>query len=101
MRKKEILVICCHPEISATIIRLIDKDEEMHGTAVASPEAAVASFSSRPYDLVLIGAGLSPEREQQLEAALKKQRPEVPVVYHFGGGSGLLYTEIRRALNER
>ncbi len=100
MKKIEILVVCCHPEISATIIRLIDKGEEMTGTAVASPEEAIASFASRPYELVLIGAGLAPEVEQQLEAELKKQRPEIPVVYHFGGGSGLLYTEIRRALNK-
>jgi DNA-binding NtrC family response regulator len=100
MKKIEILVVCCHPEISATIIRLIDKEEEMAGTAVISPEEAMMHFTARPYDLVLIGAGLTPETEQQLEAELKKQRPEVPVVYHFGGGSGLLYTEIRRALNK-
>jgi hypothetical protein len=72
----------------------------MTGTAVASPNEAMISFASRPYDLVLIGAGLAPETEQQLEVELKRQRPEVPVVYHFGGGSGLLYTEIRRALNK-
>ncbi|WP_342328327.1 hypothetical protein [Pedobacter sp. FW305-3-2-15-E-R2A2] len=101
MKKIEILVVCCHPEISATIIRLIDKGEEMTGTAVASPEEAMVSFAARPYDLVLIGAGLAPEREQLLEAELKQQHPEVPVVYHFGGGSGLLYTEIRRALDKR
>ena len=100
MKKIEILVVCCHPEISATIIRLIDKGEEMAGTAVASPEEAMINFTARPYDLVLIGAGLAPEREQLLEVELKKQRPEVPVVYHFGGGSGLLYTEIKRALNK-
>ncbi|RQO70052.1 response regulator receiver protein [Pedobacter sp. KBW06] len=101
MKKTEILVVCCHPEISATIIRLIDKGEEMTGTAVSSPEEAIISFTSRAYDLVLIGAGLAPETEKQLEAELKKQSPEVPVVYHFGGGSGLLYTEIKRALNKR
>lgn len=99
MKKIEILVVCCHPEISATIIRLIDKGEEMAGTTVISPEEAIISFTARSYDLVLIGSGLERETEQQLEAELKKQRPEVPVVYHFGGGSGLLYTEIKRALN--
>lgn len=100
MKKIEILVVCCHPEISATIIRLIDKGEEMAGTAVISPEEAIISFTAGSYDLVLIGSGLAPEREQLLEVELKKQRPEIPVVYHFGGGSGLLYTEIKRALNK-
>ena len=100
MKKTEILVVCCHQEISATIIRLIDKDEEMTGTAVASPEAAVSSFTSRTFDLVLIGAGLAPEAEKQLETELKKLAPSIPVIYHFGGGSGLLYTEIKQALNK-
>ncbi|SHF97384.1 hypothetical protein [Pedobacter caeni] len=100
MKKIEILVVCCHEEISATMIRLINKEEEMLGTAVASPEDAMASFSSKAYDLVLIGAGLAPEAEQQLEAELKKQQPGIPVVYHFGGGSGLLYTEIKQALRK-
>ena len=99
MKKIQILLVCCHPEISATIIRLIDKVEEMAGTAVSSPEEAMISFASRSYDLVLIGAGLAPKAESQLEAELKKRQPGIPVVYHFGGGSGLLYTEIRRALN--
>ncbi|MNR23376.1 hypothetical protein D3C85_1403930 [compost metagenome] len=72
----------------------------MNGTAVASPEAAVTNFASRPFDLVLIGAGLAPETEKQLETALKKLNPIVPVIYHFGGGSGLLYTEIKQALNK-
>lgn len=100
MKKTEILVVCCHPEISATIIRLINKDEQMTGTAVVSLEAAVASFTSGSFDLVLIGAGLAPETEKQLETALKKLNPVIPVIYHFGGGSGLLYTEIKQALNK-
>jgi hypothetical protein len=45
-------------------------------------------------DVLLVGAGLSPEEEAQLHAAAGAQTPKVPVVSHYGGGSGLLFAEV-------
>lgn len=100
MKKKEILVMCCHPGILATLTRLIEKSGEFTVTATATAEETVNRFSAGAFDLVLLGAGLAPEAEKELEADLKKINPETPVVYHFGGGSGLLFTEIQQGLNQ-
>ena len=100
MKKKEILVMCCHPGILATLIRLIEKSAEFSVTGAATAAEALNSFGSRTFDLVLMGAGLAPEAEQELERELKQIRPETPVIYHFGGGSGLLFTEIKRGLDQ-
>jgi hypothetical protein len=42
---------------------------------------------------VLLGAGLSEDEAEQV-----RQHFTVPVVQHYGGGSGLLYAEIYQAL---
>lgn len=101
MKKKEILVICCHPGILETLIRLIEKSGELTVTGVTTADAALQRFSTRPFDLVLMGAGLPPVVEKDLEQEFKKINAETPVVYHFGGGSGLLFAEIRQGLNSQ
>lgn len=100
MKKKEILVMCTHPGILATLIRLIEKSGEFTVCAAANAAEALNSCRSRTFDLVLMGAGLAPEAEQDLERELKELRPETPVIYHFGGGSGLLFTEIKQGLDQ-
>lgn len=100
MKKKEILLICCHPGILETLTRLIEKSAEFSVTAATSSEVALSHFQAKVFDLVLLGAGLDPSEEQELEQKLKGIRPETPVVYHFGGGSGLLFTEIKQALDQ-
>lgn len=100
MKKKEILVICSHPGILATLIRLIEKTGEFTACGVATAAEALSSCRSRAFDLILMGAGLAPEAEQDLERKLKEISPESPVIYHFGGGSGLLFTEIKQGLDQ-
>lgn len=100
MKKKEILVLCCHPGILETLVRLIEKSGEFKASPVATAEEALNRFSAGAFDLVLMGAGLAPEAEQQLEEELNKINPETPVIYHFGGGSGLLFAEIKAGLDQ-
>ncbi|WP_316747763.1 hypothetical protein [Pedobacter gandavensis] len=99
MKKKDILVICCHPGILATLTRLIEKSGEFIVTGTSTAEETLNRFSAGSFDLVLMGAGLAPEAEKELEQDLNRINPETPVVYHFGGGSGLLFTEIKQALS--
>lgn len=99
MKKIEILVICTHTEILATIVRLINKDPEMQATPSLTASNTLALFKAKVFDLVLLGAGLPEKEEVELIKNLKKISPETPVIEHYGGGSGLLFTEIRQALH--
>lgn len=92
------MVVCTHEEILKTIARLINTDPDMNATAVSTLEQAITVLKSAFFDLVLVGSGLSVEEEHELSAAVKKMRQEIPLVFHYGGGSGLLFTEIRQAL---
>ena len=100
MKQTEIMVVCCHEEILKTIVRLINSNPEMNATAVNSQEQAVTVFKSSKFDLVLIGAGLERQEEEELVSIVRKTSPQTPVVLHYGGGSGLLFSEIYQTLNK-
>lgn len=101
MKETEIMVICAHEEILKTIVRLVNNHPEMNATGVNTLEQAVTVLKSAYFDLVLLGSGLSPEEEHEFSETVKHMRKKIPVVHHYGGGSGLLFTEIYEALGRK
>lgn len=99
MSKIQILAICRHPEILQTIVRLINNNPEWEATGAVSDEEAIAAFSSLPFKLVLLGSGIEKENEEKLKATFKSHNPEISIVEHYGGGSGLLFAEIFQGLS--
>jgi hypothetical protein len=98
MSKINILVIAGHPEILETIIRLINQNEEWNGIGAGSLEEAVASLELNKFDLVLLGVGVDAQTEERILNLCNVKHPAIPCHRHYGGGSGLLYSEIRYAL---
>lgn len=94
MRKIEILAICGHEGILATMVRLIKTNEAWSATGVANVPEAIELIDQQPFDLVLLGSGIS-EPDENL---LYEHSKTVPVIRHYGGGSGLLFGEIQQAL---
>jgi DNA-binding NtrC family response regulator len=103
MQKIQILVICHHEEILQTILRLINKNEKWAAIGASKDEKAVELFHQQAFDLVLLGSGISGESENRLRRIFTHQNPQLKIIQHFGGGSGLLTNEIEAALsnNER
>ena len=99
MKKPEILVIGTNPEILKTILRLLNNKEGWCATGAGSMKDAVAVFTSKDFNLVLLGAGLSEADEQQVRTRLSSLNPSILFVPHYGGGSGLLYAEVMQALS--
>jgi PleD family two-component response regulator len=98
MDKLEILVICRHTEILQTVVRLVNHNPEWHATGVITDEDALSAFNQTPFKLVLLGSGIEKESETALCTAFKAQNPNIIIVQHYGGGSGLLAAEIYEAL---
>lgn len=101
MSKIEILVICRHPDILQTIVRLINNNPNWNATGTIADEEAIATFTAQLFNLVLLGSGIEPESEENLCAAFKAHTPAITIIQHYGGGSGLLAAEIYEALNGR
>ncbi len=98
MKKTGVLVICTHQEILNTVVRLVNSNTEMSAIGANTLEQAITTFRSVNFDLILVGAGLEKTEETELENVIRKVNRKIPIVHHYGGGSGLLFTEIYEAL---
>lgn len=100
MKKVRILVHGKQPEILDTLLRLINKNVEWTADGSLEEEELIERFQRNNYDLVLLGGGISEVSEKKIRAIFHQQRPELPIIQHYGGGSGLLQSEITAALNQ-
>ncbi|ASU36378.1 hypothetical protein MuYL_4493 [Mucilaginibacter xinganensis] len=90
-----------HPEILQTVVRLINNNPEWNATGVCTDDEAVLAFSTQEFNLVLLGGGIEEESEQRLCDAFKALKPQILIVQHYGGGSGLLTAELYQAMGKR
>lgn len=99
MNKIEILIVGTNESIMKTIARLIDSNVEWLATIAFSVDEAVKICLAKEFRLALIGAGLASIEEVSLKNNLEELRPKMPIIKHYGGGSGLLYAEIYQGLD--
>ena len=96
--KTQILVIGRHVEIMHTVLRLINQNENWEAKGALEDAEAYSVFISQHFDLVLLGGGIASEDEQKFKEVFTQQQPHIKIIQHFGGGSGLLFSEIYHAL---
>jgi hypothetical protein len=95
-----ILVIGKDPEILTVVLRLLNdyKKANYHAIGTTDPHQASALFADSAIDLVLITNGIDATLDASLREKFLSRRPDVRILQHFGGGSGLLFAEISQAL---
>lgn len=94
----EILVVCTHKDILDTIIRLIHTRPDWKASGVSSIEQAKQAIINPDYKIVLIGSGIDDSEIEHFAVYLSGIKPEIKIVKHYGGGSGLLFGEINHTL---
>ena len=99
MAKIAILVIGRNPEIVQTVVRLINNNPSWNATPAITDLDAISLFQSRPFNLVLFGGGIEPGSDAMLRKAFITHNPKTTIIQHYGGGSGLLATEINMAID--
>jgi len=98
MEKIEILVVSKNPEILKTIIRLINQVPEWNGIGVLSVQEAMEKAKGINFRILLLGSGLEEREVNQLNTAFEGESSSTTIIQHYGGGSGLLFGEIKNAL---
>lgn len=98
MHRLNILAIHRDTKILATVLRLINANENWNGIGSVSDEEAIEMFHLQPVGIVLFCAGIDSESEEKLKAVFGTQNPPPIFLQHYGGGSGLLSAEIFEAL---
>ncbi|WP_183566725.1 hypothetical protein [Mucilaginibacter sp. SP1R1] len=98
MSQTQILVIGRHPEILQTVVRLVNNNPSWNATGCLTDQEAIASFDKQEFALVLLGGGIEEESEDALCRYFSVNKPDIKIVQHYGGGSGLLSAEIFSAI---
>ena len=101
MQKLNIMAVSTQPDTLEVLLRLINKEENWVGVGADSDEYAIELHQTRIFEVILLGSGLDDATEQKLIKLFKHQDPDVIIIRHYGGGSGLLYNEIQQALSAR
>jgi DNA-binding NtrC family response regulator len=101
MDRTQILVVGRNKEIVPVLQRLIDQNEAWQSTVAYEDEDAILLFQQMQYDIVLLSSGIEEASETKLRNIFLFQQPEIIIIQHYGGGSGLLENEIRAALDKR
>lgn len=95
-----ILVIGTDPAILKVVLRLLNEYQQAHYHAVGATDPSLARelFAGGDIDLVLMTNGIDPTEDASLREEFLARKPEVTILQHYGGGSGLLFSEIAQAL---
>ena len=90
-----ILAVGTNPEVMTVVERLLRSQDGWIPTVAGCAEEALSALrTGAEFDVLLLGAGLAPNEESALKSAAESANPPVPVVAHYGGGSGLLFAEV-------
>ena len=81
------------------VVRLINANENWEGIGAVTDEEAIQIFQKENFDIVLLGSGIDEESEVMLDAFFRKVNSKIKIIQHYGGGSGLLKSEILLALS--
>jgi DNA-binding NtrC family response regulator len=97
--KVRILYIGRNKEIMQTVLRLLNKSSRWKAEGASGDEEAIELFHRHKFDIILLGPGIEKESENKLRALFKYHNPDIVIIQHYGGGSGLLNNEILLALS--
>lgn len=100
MKKSTIFYIGRNLDILNTVVRVINANENWFGIGASNDIEAQELFRENEIEVVLLGVGITCESESMLRSFFTKENPKTIVLQHYGGGSGLLMSEIDLALAE-
>lgn len=99
MKTLEFLLLGKNEAILAILLRLVNADENWNAVSFHDEKEAQEYFQNHKIDIVLLSSGIEDHVEKEFTSFCLQQQPEVEVIEHFGGGSGLLKSEILHHLH--
>ena len=93
---KNVLIVSADPEITEVIVRLVNGYEGFQGESISAVDQLSATLEKSAFDILLLGAGFTEQEEGRIKETASLINPELKVIEHYGGGSGLLLEELHR-----
>lgn len=94
----DILVIGANADILEVLHRVINNQTQWKAQTI-QPTIDSWPVTLPNLKLVLLSSGLTEAQEQHIRQTVQTQWPTVPIVQHYGGGSGLLFSELKQYLS--
>ena len=101
MKIYEFLILGKNESILAILTRLVNANENWKAVSFDNEKLAENYFLANKLDFVLLSSGIENNIEKEFTAFCLKAQPDVEVIEHFGGGSGLLQSEIYDRLHKK
>ncbi|MCV2484593.1 hypothetical protein OD917_06630 [Flavobacterium sp. SH_e] len=99
MKTLQFLLLGKNEAILTILLRLVNADENWNGVAFNNEKEAQEYFQNNKIDIVLLSSAIEDHVEKEFTSFCLKHQPDVEVIEHFGGGSGLLKSEILHRLH--
>ena len=94
MKKYEFLILGKNQPILEILLRLVNANENWNAIGFSDEKLAQDYFIKTKLDFVLLSSGIEDKTEKEFALFCMETQPYVEVIEHFGGGSGLLQSEI-------
>ncbi|RKR04701.1 hypothetical protein C8C83_4035 [Flavobacterium sp. 90] len=98
MKIFEFLILGKNQPILEILLRLVNAYENWNAVGFSDEKLAQEYFQNHKIDIVLLSSGIEDHVEKEFTQFCLEQQPDVEVIEHFGGGSGLLKSEIEHRL---
>lgn len=98
MKIFEFLILGKNESILEILLRLVNAYENWNAVGFNDEKSAQEYFLKNKIDIVLLSSGIEDHIEKEFSSFCLKHQPNVEVIEHFGGGSGLLKSEIEHRL---
>jgi len=99
MKRLQILVLSSHAKMLKIILRALNKSEYWEAVGTKNFQEGIQEFQKNKIDIILFGIGVTPETASKATSEFQKSNPNLKTVWHYGGGTGLLFNEIYTVLN--
>ena len=99
MKTLEFLLLGKNEDILTILLRLVNAGENWNGVSFNNEKEAQEHFLNNTIDIVLLSSAIEDRIEKEFTSFCLKNQPDVEVIEHFGGGSGLLKSEILHRLH--
>jgi hypothetical protein len=99
MKLFEFLILGKNEPILEILLRLVNAYENWNAVGFNDEKTAQEYFLNNKIDIVLLSSGIEDHVEKEFTSFCLKHQPNVEVIEHFGGGSGLLKSEIEYRLH--
>lgn len=94
MKTLNFLVIGKNQEILETLKRIIENNEGWKAEIKSDETTCPDYIKENQVDIVLLSSGLEEQFEKDIKVFCENLGKEVKVIDHYGGGSGLLKSEV-------